>query len=284
MTKWPRDNQEDLLAFYGTPGPDVERQLVNVTPPFRIYYEGKPVKSIRFHRKAAPALQAALAEIWAHYGRDQKKIDALGISKYNGTYEPRKVRGSKTKWSNHAYGAAIDLNASDNGLGAGHGNMPQPVIDAFKRQGARWGGDYHGRTDPMHFEFCDAAGYPGPSAKVATLITAPETGDTEFSSQSKIPDGAPTAVVPVDAPPAVQDAQVQASAKKDAETRSSWLRRKWKGVTGWLSGGAGVGVFGYLTDWRVVAVLFGGVVAVAILIVLFMGPGDVRAWVRKQVA
>ena len=25
--------------------------------------------------------------------------------------------------------------------------------DAFKRQGARWGGDFKKRTDPMHFEF-----------------------------------------------------------------------------------------------------------------------------------
>ena len=27
------------------------------------------------------------------------------------------------------------------------------VVDAFKRQGARWGGDFKKRTDPMHFEF-----------------------------------------------------------------------------------------------------------------------------------
>jgi len=35
--------------------------------------------------------------------------------------------------------------------------MPQLVIDAFKHQGARWGGDYRGRKDPMHFEFVSPA-------------------------------------------------------------------------------------------------------------------------------
>nr|WP_249817668.1 M15 family metallopeptidase [Bradyrhizobium sp. 147] len=67
------------------------------------------------------------------------------------------VRGSKTKWSNHAYAAAIDLNAEENGLYA-KGNMPQFVIDAFCRQGAMWGGWYKGRKDPMHFEFVDNGG------------------------------------------------------------------------------------------------------------------------------
>src|SRR5689334_10018929 len=115
MPRWPADNQSALLKFYGTPGPEVERQLVDVVPPFKMYYDGKPIKSIRFHRKCADALRAALDEIWEHYDRDQTTINKLGISKYAGSYNPRKVRGSATKWSNHAYGAAIDLNASENG-------------------------------------------------------------------------------------------------------------------------------------------------------------------------
>jgi hypothetical protein len=268
--KWPADNQAALLKFYGTPGPDVERQLVDVIPPFQMYYDGKPVRRIRFHRKAADALRAAFNEIWNYYGRDQTKIDALGISKYSGGYNPRYIRGSTTKWSNHAYGAAIDINAEQNGFGTGHGTMPQPVIDAFKRQGFRWGGDYRGRTDPMHFEACDATGYPGPSVPVpAKFVDAPET-DSDSDAEPA------TATAPVEVP--------SAPAPADNETRTGWLRRKWKSVTGWFSGVGGVGVLGYLTDWRVVAVLFGGIVAVAILFILFMGPGDVRAWIRKQVS
>jgi hypothetical protein len=254
MTKWPRDNQADLLAFYGTPGPDVERQLVDVVPPFQMYYEGKPISHLRFHRKAAGALMAALNEIWEHYGRDQRKIDALGISKYAGTYNPRKVRGSKTKWSNHAYGAAIDLNAEENGFGEGRGTMPRPVINAFKRQGARWGGDYRDRTDPMHFEFCDASGYPGPVA----LMDVPQVdgdsdqdgGATEFSAQSK----------------------------------PSFARRVRNWLFGLTSSGGGLGFLGYLTSWEVVAILCAFSLVVAILVVWFLGPDKVRAWVSRQVS
>lgn len=164
VSRWPEDKQSSLIAYYGEPGPQVEAQLVPVKPPFKMYYDGNPINQIKFHRKAAGALAAALQEIWDHYDHDQSKIDALKISHYDGAYNPRKIRGSATKWSNHAYGAAIDLDAAHNGFGTGHGSMPQPVIDAFKRQGARWGGDYHGRTDPMHFEFCAGGVIPDASA------------------------------------------------------------------------------------------------------------------------
>lgn len=158
MARWPRDNQAELIKFYGNPGSSgpggVAAQLVTVHPPFQMYYDGHPLKGLSFHRKAAPALMAALNEIWDHYGQSQAKIDALGISKCAGTYNPRMVRGSATKWSNHAFGAAIDLNAEENGFNA-KSTIPLPVIAAFKRQGFRWGGDYRSRKDPMHFEACD---------------------------------------------------------------------------------------------------------------------------------
>lgn len=280
MARWPRDNQADLLQFYGTPGPQVEAQLVRVVPPFQMYYDGKPVGSIKFHKKAAGALTAALNEIWEHYGRNQGKIDALGISKYAGAYNPRYVRGTENttrKWSNHAYGAAIDLNAADNGFGKGKGNIPQPVVDAFKRQGARWGGDYKGRTDPMHFEFCDnGQAFVNP----VSLLAEPEPVDNGVDTVQD----EPTTVIPNDATPEEQEKQVHDSADRDAEPRTSWLKRKWKWLTSLVSGGAATGALGFLTSpWAIVAV-FGCLVVVAILIVLFMGPSDVRAWVRKQVS
>lgn len=157
--KWPMDNQEARNAFYGDPAKgEIGPQMVPVVPPFAMYYEGKRVKTIQFHRKAAPALLAALNEIWDYCQHDQAKIDAAGVSKYAGAYNHRKVRGSNTKWSNHAYAAAIDLNAGENALGVKKGTMPQFVVDAFCRQGAMWGGWYRGRPDWMHFEFVDNGG------------------------------------------------------------------------------------------------------------------------------
>lgn len=186
VSRWPKDNQADLIAFYGAPKTAaLESQLVDVVPPFRMTYDGKPIHAIKFHRKAALALAAALNEIWDAYGRDQAKIDAARASIYSGAYNPRLIRGSATKWSNHAYGAAIDIDAEHNGLNAGHGTMPQIVIDAFKHQGARWGGDYKGRTDPMHFEFCGdgeiATDLTATGANVFTNIVATYFGEAENS-------------------------------------------------------------------------------------------------------
>ena len=154
MSRWPHDDPASLAAFYGNPDRDEPgSRLVPVTPPFQMYYDGKPVEHIMFHEKAAPALKEALEAIWEYYGKDQARIDALRISRYSGSYNRRRIAGS-TKWSNHAYGAAIDLDAEHNGFNTGHGTMPKAVVDCFKSTGALWGGDYRGRTDPMHFEYC----------------------------------------------------------------------------------------------------------------------------------
>lgn len=118
-------------------------------------------------------------------------------------------------------------------------------------------------------------------AKIAELQGVETTATVDDTPSDT---DAQTAVVAVDAPPEVKADQVQASVAADSETRTGWLTRKWKTVTGWFSGGAGVGVLGYMTDWRVIVALFGMVLCVVILFVLFMGPGDVRAWIRKQVS
>lgn len=257
MARWPRDNQAELIKFYGNPGNgEVARQLVKVVPPFQMYYDGRPLKSLSFHKKAAPALQAALNEIWEHYGRDQAVIDRLGISKCAGTYNPRKVRGSATKWSNHAFGAAIDLNAAENGFNM-KSTIPQPVIDAFKRQGARWGGDYRGRKDPMHFEFCDAG--PVQVAALGAIDLPAMDNDTD------VPEPGMDMT-----PPPAHDVAPDA----DIETKQPWYKRAWT----WLSSG-GAGLFaGGLYDWRVAAAL--GVIGLVVF--LFVWFGYLRPKLRKE--
>lgn len=159
MSRWPRDNQSALIAFYGDPGSGaVARQLVPYVPPFKMYYDGKPVRHILLHKKCVPAFKSAFEKIWNYYGQDQRIIDELHISRTAGTYNKRFVRGSDSKWSNHAYGSALDLNAEENGFNA-KSTIPRPVIAAFKSEEMRWGGDYKSRKDPMHFECC-ASGEP----------------------------------------------------------------------------------------------------------------------------
>jgi hypothetical protein len=70
-------------------------------------------------------------------------------------YAFRMVRGTTDKLSCHSSGTAIDLNATQHALGK-VGTFPAakvPMIQALaKKYGLRWGGDYRGRKDEMHFE------------------------------------------------------------------------------------------------------------------------------------
>lgn len=258
MSRWPHDDPASLAAFYGDPDKgEPGRQLVQVIPPFQMYYDGKPIPCIKFHRKAAPALKAALEAIWDHYGRDQIKVDAARISHFSGAYNPRKIRGSATRWSNHAYGAAIDFDAEHNGFNTGHGTMPQAVVDCFKAQGALWGGDYHGRTDPMHFEFCSREAVARP---VALLDTPQADGDSDGEGGNETP-----------APASASGFFGRA--------------RNWAVAAASSIGFSGIGA---LTNWQIAAVLFAflfiSVVCTVSFIIAFFGAEPVRDWVRRHVA
>lgn len=74
----------------------------------------------------------------------------------NWGYAERKIRGGSSL-SNHASGTAIDLNAPKHYLGA-VGTFTSSQVRAIRKilsacEGTiRWGGDYRGRKDEMHFE------------------------------------------------------------------------------------------------------------------------------------
>jgi hypothetical protein len=102
---------------------------------------------VTFFKRAIPQLLACFQEI------ESKGLARL-ILTYDGTYNPRPIRGS-TRISNHALGLAIDLNAGYNGLGhepaIGKGTL-LTLVPIFEKWGFGWGGDYRRRSDPMHFE------------------------------------------------------------------------------------------------------------------------------------
>jgi hypothetical protein len=164
MTKWPKDTMKAKIAFYGDPrgthgvNPTwYKANIVRVSCPWRLYFAGKEVKSVPIHKHCADALRIAFKEIWEACDKSQKTVEKYGLDDYGGTFAYRLIRGSATVLSNHSFAIAIDLAPAQNPLGRSKGKMPQLVIDAFKRQGARWGGDYRGRKDPMHFEFVSPA-------------------------------------------------------------------------------------------------------------------------------
>ena len=72
-----------------------------------------------------------------------------------GSYNYRAIRGSTTTLSNHSSGTAIDINWDKHPLAA-EGTVSAAAAAGIraksKELGLRWGGDYRGRKDEMHFE------------------------------------------------------------------------------------------------------------------------------------
>lgn len=154
---WPKDTTQAKNAFYGdfhSPGWQAVN-LIHIAPPFMMYYAKKPLShGILVHKKVANAMMAAFQEIWDKCDHDQKKVDKTGASDFGGCFNIRNIAGSNN-WSNHSWACAIDLSPASNGFNM-KSTLSNIVVAAFKRQGARWGGDYKGRKDPMHFEFVSA--------------------------------------------------------------------------------------------------------------------------------
>jgi hypothetical protein len=74
------------------------------------------------------------------------------IRTFDGCYNPRQTRGGG-KWSTHAWGIAVDLNAATNRMGT-QGDIDHRIVSIFKEAGFVWGGDWSGASrDPMHFQF-----------------------------------------------------------------------------------------------------------------------------------
>lgn len=104
-----------IFAKYGKPGD--ASNIITIPLPFPMRLAWDPhvvVTKISCHKLIAPNLTAALAEILDQYGHD--RIKELGIDLYGGCVNVRLMRGSKTKWSRHSWGIAIDLSPALNGL------------------------------------------------------------------------------------------------------------------------------------------------------------------------
>lgn len=150
--------QREVADYYGQPGTaEIERQLTTIVLPFDLRIDwnlDQTTRKIRLHQRAAPSLKAALIAVHEHYGMAEMR--RLGIDRYAGAYNPRRMRGG-TKWSMHAYGCAIDFYARPNGLRM---RCPQALfcgadykafLDIMERHGwlpaiRLWG------ADAMHFQ------------------------------------------------------------------------------------------------------------------------------------
>ncbi|MGM7422780.1 M15 family metallopeptidase [Cellulosimicrobium sp. CpK407] len=137
------------------------------------------------------------------FDREVEDLDeAAGQPQDDWGWASRPIIGNPTDLSNHASGTAEDLNATRHPLGkVGTFTRPQVValraiLDALGGV-VRWGGDYPGRKDEMHFEINAS---PARVAQVAAAIRAGQlvsnpSGGTPTITIPTVP-GAPAPITP----------------------------------------------------------------------------------------
>jgi hypothetical protein len=148
---WPKPSDAAMSAFYGAPG---KVPVVKVPMPFEMFlYDGKSsITSITIHARLEESLMRILEHLVRRLPTRQARDDA-GITQFFGSYVARQMRGS-TRWSKHAWAAAIDFDATRNGLHTvwpTRAHMPLVVMEEFAREGWINLGWLIGR-DAMHFQ------------------------------------------------------------------------------------------------------------------------------------
>ncbi len=108
---WPTEAQ--CPKFYGPKG---ENQATIALPyPMALdWNKAQTIRAMTCHEKVAEPMLRIFRKLLAEYGIDELK--RLGISEFGGCLNVRLKRGSKTAWSIHSWGCAVDLDPDRNGL------------------------------------------------------------------------------------------------------------------------------------------------------------------------
>ena len=99
-------------------------------------------------REIEPLAQALVQEL-----PEARKPGAAPLTSAGG-YNKRRIDNSSV-WSNHSWGLALDVNPATNPYSYTFRTdfIPGKARALAAKYGFRWGGDYRGKKDPMHFEF-----------------------------------------------------------------------------------------------------------------------------------
>lgn len=224
MAIWPV--QSNCPSYYGQVN-QISAQLVMVKTPWALYFEGKPVGGISIHKKCAPSLQRVLDAIWVRLGKSQAEIDRIGLSKFSGSYNPRKIAGSNN-WSMHAYGCAVDFDSANNWLGDTTPAMDRRVVEEFEREGWEWGGHWK-RPDGMHFQ------------AAWTRVNPPRLGTLTVQTPTQ-----KKALVQVSQKANILDKVMKAARAMAASAAGIFTADNLGLFTGWMSPFSGMGKFALL--------------------------------------
>ena len=108
--------QSNVGRVYGQPGPEIKSRLVTKALPFPLRIDwnlGQKATRVTLHRAVIDRYIKALIATRDRYGMG--RMQGLGIDRFAGSYNHRKMRGG-SRWSMHAYGIAVDHYAAPNGL------------------------------------------------------------------------------------------------------------------------------------------------------------------------
>jgi hypothetical protein len=102
--------------------------------------------SVTCHRAVIGPLRAAFGELVR-----RGLAGLVDPGDYAGCYAPRRIQ-PRGQLSLHAWGLAVDLNASRNPF-RGRSHQDRRLVRVMERHGFTWGGRWPTRRDPMHFEY-----------------------------------------------------------------------------------------------------------------------------------
>lgn len=104
-----------IISKYGQAGNPDNFTVIQLPYPMRIAWDTQTkVLKMQCHELAADPFTKVFNDLLASYGF--KELNRLGVDLFGGCVNVRPMRGSKTKWSRHAWGIAIDLDPARNGL------------------------------------------------------------------------------------------------------------------------------------------------------------------------
>ena len=150
---WPTQKEvRSGKSVFGAPGGN---NLVRITPPYQLWYDGGRISSIAVHKAVAEYVLAALRDVLAHYGLD--RIQELGLDQYGGCYNYRKATGGGGL-SMHAWGIALDFAPETNAYStkAPEASLSAPECAAWWGIWEKYGAVRLGRAcdmDWMHVQF-----------------------------------------------------------------------------------------------------------------------------------
>ncbi|MFI3243128.1 MAG: M15 family metallopeptidase [Akkermansia sp.] len=142
-------------SIYGIAG---KVPLKKITPPYQLYYEGKPLTTISVHEAIADKVLRILQRTLDYYGA--ARIQELKLDQYSGCFSDRNTTNGTSK-SMHAWGIALDFCAELNGYNTKtkdalfSRDVYKPFIQFWYDEGGRSFGLENG-YDWMHFELCQA--------------------------------------------------------------------------------------------------------------------------------